>query len=73
MPTYIEMFWLHEAGFSLRKLADLVSSGRYTDTRIVTMGKKELSYEEATQQSSEKLERMFKPDKVKKINLFLIM
>ena len=61
------MLRLHEAGFSLRQIAKLVSSGRNTVTRTVNIAQeKELSYEEIAQWSSEELENMFKPDKDKK-------
>jgi len=67
MPNYVEMLRLHEAGFSLRQIAKLVSSGRNTVTRTVNIAQeKELSYEEIAQWSSEELENMFKPDKDKK-------
>ena len=64
MPNYVEMIRLHEAGFSLRQIAKLVSSGRNTVTRTVKIAQeKELLYEEVVQWSSEELEEMFKPDK----------
>lgn len=67
MPNYVEMFRLHEAGFSLRQIAKLVSSGRNTVTRTIKIAKeKELSYEEVAQWPVEELEKMFKPEKDKK-------
>ncbi|MRJ48511.1 helix-turn-helix domain-containing protein [Aerococcaceae bacterium DSM 109652] len=35
MPNYLEIVRLHEAGFSLRKIAKIVASGRSTVTRTV--------------------------------------
>lgn len=67
MPNYVEMLRLHEAGFSLRQIAKLVSSGRNTVTRTVKIAQeKEMTYEEVAQWSSEELEKLFKPDKDKK-------
>ena len=67
MPNYVEMLRLHEAGFSLRQIAKLVSSGRNTVTRTIKIAKeKELSYEEVAQWPVEELEKMFKPEKDKK-------
>lgn len=37
MPNYVEMLRIHEAGFSLRQIAKLVSSGRNTVTRTVNI------------------------------------
>ena len=74
MPNYVEMLRLHEAGFSLRQIAKLVSSSRNTVTRTVNIAKeKELSYEEAAQWSIEEVERIFKPDKDKKEQPFPTM
>ena len=64
MPNYVEMIRLHEAGFSLRQIAKLVSSGRNTVTRTVKIAQeKELLYEEIVQWSSEELVSAFKPQK----------
>lgn len=72
MPNYVEMLRLYEAGFSLRQIAKLVSSGRNTVTRTVKIAQeKDLSYEEVAQWSSNELKTMFQLDKNKKINLFL--
>ena len=67
MPNYVEMLRLHEAGFSLRQIADLVSSGRNTVTRTIKIAKeKELSYDEVVSWSIGELENMFKSDNDKK-------
>ncbi|MGH2097429.1 hypothetical protein ACRCJR_06005 [Aerococcus urinaeequi] len=66
MPNYVEMLRLYEAGFSLRQIAKLVSSGRNTVTRTVKIvQEKELSYEEVAQWSSNELKTMFQLDKNK--------
>lgn len=66
MPNYVEMLRLYEAGFSLRQIAKLVSSGRNTVTRTVKIAQeKELSYEEVAQWSSNELKTMFQLDKNK--------
>lgn len=65
MPNYIEMLRLHEAGFSLRQIAKLVSASRNTVSRVVRIAKeKELSYEEIVQWPSEELEDVFKPKRL---------
>ena len=37
MPNYLEIVRMHEAGFSLRKIAKIVASGRSTVTRTVNI------------------------------------
>ena len=67
MPNYIEMLRLYEAGFSLRQIAKLVSSGRNTVTRTIKIAQeKELSYDEVAQWSRHELETMFQLDRNKK-------
>lgn len=66
MPNYVEMLRLHEAGFSLRQIAKLVSSGRNTVTRTIKIAKeKELTYDEVVKWSMEDLLLAFKPQKDK--------
>lgn len=47
MPNYVEIIRLYEAGFSLRKIATLVSSSRNTVTNTVRIAQEKLlSYAE---------------------------
>lgn len=64
MPNYVEMIRLFEAGFSLRQIAKLVSSGRNTVTRTINIAQeKELTYEKVSNWPTEELVSAFKPQK----------
>lgn len=74
MPNYLEIVRLHEAGFSLRQIAEIVASGRSTVTRTCKIvQEKGLLYEELAKWSLKELEELFKPTQNKQLSSYYVM
>ncbi len=64
MPNYIEMIRLHESGFSIRKIAKLVGSGRNTVTSAIrTAAKQQLSYQDLQLLDDQQVTHLFQMKK----------
>ncbi len=60
VPNYVEMIRLHEAGFSQREIAKIVSSGRNTVARTIKIAQEqEVSYEAVSQWSIKEIDQVF--------------
>ena len=74
MPNYLEIVRLHEAGFSLRKIAKIVASGRSTVTRTVKIAQeKDLMYEVLSQWSFKEIEEMFSLPQTKQVSRYYVL
>ena len=74
MPNYLEIVRMHEAGFSLRKIAKIVASGRSTVTRTVKIAQeKDLMYEVLSQWSFKEIEEMFSLPQTEQVSRYYVL
>ena len=74
MPNYLEIVRMHEAGFSLRKIAKIVASGRSTVTRTVKIAQeKDLMYEVLSQWFFKEIEEMFSLPQTEQVSRYYVL